>query len=287
MIQQPSKLLLFRIIYAIKNRNTKGYSKSKKKQTFIGKRQKFAIGVGISSIVLFIAEYSFNGYGILTSFLLAIISDLFLYWAIREDLHQNFTSQVFILPFLYSLSFGLFSFLAPARILTRIILTSFFAVGLYSVFLSENIFTVAAIRTIALLNSARIVSLVISLIAYFFLASTTFSLRITLIPTTILLCLFTFLFSLHAIWTYTLEESIKKDFLWISILSVCLTELGIVLWFWPTSPTVVALFLTSIWYVFIGLSHVWLDKRLFRNVLWEYAWVTLIGLLIIVSFTRF
>ena len=81
-------------------------------------------------------------------------------------------------------------------------------------------------------------------------------------------------------------NEIKKDILWTIIMSICLTQLGVVLWFWPTDAISVALFLTSIWYVFIGLSHVWLDRRLFRNVLWEYVWVSVIGLLIIIARTK-
>lgn len=286
MIQQTSKSFIFRLIYSIIHTQKKKKLKSKNKHFTIGKRQKFAIGVGLSSAFLFFAAFNLNEYGIISAFIIAVFSDIIIFWAIHEDLKDNFSPHIFILPFLYSLSFGLFSFLTPARILTRMILIILYAIGLYSVFLSENIFTVASIRTIALLNSARIVSLVISLIAYFFLASTAFSLRISLIPTLILVFIFSFLFSIHAIWTYTLSKLLTNDLLWTSTISVCLLQLGIILWFWPTSPTIVALFLTSIWYVYIGLSHVWLDKRLFRNVMWEYAWVSIIGLLVVISFTR-
>ncbi len=286
MTQKTEKPFLFRIIYSVVDRKKKQSLIRKKKPFKIGKRQKFAIGIGLSSLILFLTDYMLNGYGILVAFFLAAFSDIILYWAIREDLKRNFSAQVFILPFLYSLSFGLFSFLTPARLITHLILATLFAIGLYSVFLSENIFAVASIRTIALLNSARIVSLVISLVAYFFLASTAFSLRINVIPTNTLLFLFSGLFTIHAIWTYTLEKVLRKDLVWTIIISLCLTEFGVILWFWPTTPTIVALFLTCMWYMFIGLSHVWLDKRLFRNVLWEYIWVNVISLLVIVAFTR-
>lgn len=276
--------LLFKIIRSFTHR--KKTPKGKKKSFEIGKRQKFAIGIVILSSGLFIAESIYNPYGVLISCFLAIFSDLFLFWAIRKDLKNNVSPQVFILPFLYSLSFGLFSFLTPARILIRLIMTTLYAIGLYSVFLSENIFIVASIKTIQLLNSARIVSLVISLIAYFFLANTTFSLRLNLPVTASIIGVFSLLFVIHAIWTYTLENSLIKDFDWTGIICLCLLELTIMLWFWPTTPTVVALFLTSMWYVLVGLSHVWLDKRLFRNVLWEYVWVAVIGFLVLVAFTR-
>jgi len=277
---------LFRIIYFIFNKKKKSGRQEKGKQFYIEKRQKFAIGVGLLSVMLFLSAYFHTTYGIFMVLFLAFFSDLFLLWTIYGDLKNNFSSKVFILPFLYSLSFGLFSFLTPARLLTRLILTILYAIGLYSVFLSQNIFTVASIRTIALLNSGRIVSLVISLIAYFFLTNTAFSLRVSLLPTGVLLFIFSFLFTSHAMWTYTLEKSLKKDLVWILVCSLCLVELGIALWYWPTSPTVVALFLTSVWYIFIGLSHIWFDRRLFRNVLWEYVWVAVIAVLVLISFTK-
>jgi len=275
---------LLRFLFRIFSKKSR--SSVRKKYFSIGKRQKFAIGIGVLSFGLFLSEFSLNAYGLLIAFVLSVLSDVVLFWAIKDDLEDNFSFQVFLLPFLYSLSFGVFSFLTPARIITRIILTTLYAVGLYSVFLSENIFTVASIRTIALLNSGRIVSLVISLITYFFLASTTFSLRISIIPTVIILTIVTFFLSVHAMWTYTLEKSIKKDLSWILMQTLCIFELGLILWFWPTTPTVGALFLTSVWYVLVGLSHVWLDKRLFRNVLWEYIWVAVVAFLVLVGFTK-
>lgn len=287
MANTKQQSLLFRIIYRFASRKSSQRGlKTKKREFSFGKRQKFGIGVVLLSMGLFLAEYALNTYGLITAFFLAVLSDVILYWAVSQDLQDNFALQVFVLPFLYSLSFGLFSFLTPARLLTRIILTSLYAVGLYSVFLSENIFTVASIRTIALLNSGRIVSLVISLVTFFFLASTAFSLRTTLLPTTLVIFIFSFLLSMHALWTYTLERGIRKDVMWVAIISVSIFELSAILWFWPTTPIVVALFLTSIWYIMIGLTHVWLDKRLFKSVLWEYIWVAVIAFLVLVSFTK-
>jgi len=267
-------------------KNSSSLKKKKKTELVLEKRQKFVVGVVALSFGFFLAEYAFNTYGILSAFFLAFFSDLVLFWAIRKDLRENFSFQAFILPFLYTLSFGMFSFLTPARLLTRIILTSLYALGMYSIFLSENIFIVASIRTIALLNSARIVSLVISLVTFFFLANTTFSIRAILIPTIATLFLLSLLLTTHAVWTYTLEADFKKDFSWVIVVGICIIQLSVMIWFWPTSPTIVALFLTSVWYVLVGLVHVWLDKRLFRSVLWEYTWVSIIAFLVLISFTK-
>lgn len=252
---------------------------------FTSKRQRFIFAVVLLSIALFISEYLFSSYGIIISLFLGFFTDVS-FFIIMQSTHDSPSKQAYILPFLYSLSFGLFYFLVPSRLLTRSIVSSFYAIGLYSLFLSENIFTVASIRTIALLNGARIVSFVVTLISYFFMTNIIFSLHLGIIPTTILLYAATFLFITHSIWTYTLDISIKKDIAWVSILSLCLFELGAVLWFWPSSPTVVSVFLTGVLYIIVGLSHVWLDKRLFRGVLWEYIWVAILAFFIIILFTQ-
>lgn len=285
MANQYPQSFLFRSLYKLFHRKPKANPKNKKRFG-LEKRQKFAIGVAGLTLGLFLSEFSFSGYGVIIAFFLALLSEVVLWWGIQIDLEENFSAEVFILPFLYSLSFGLFSFLTPARILIRLTLAILYAVGLYSVFLSENIFAVASVRTIALLSSARIVSLLITLITYFFLTNTIFSLRLLLLPTVLMIGVCTLALTIHAIWTYTLVKSLKQDIFWIGTITLSICELVSLLWFWPTTPTVVALFLASTFYTLVGISHVWLDKRLFRNVIWEYMWVGVITMLVLIAFTQ-
>lgn len=260
--------------------------KSHRKNFSFGKRQRFILSVVILSVGLFISEYFFSNYGFYIAFLLGFLTDFLLFFSIFADIKEHFFFQVFVLPFLYSLSFGLFYFLAPSRLITRIILTTLYALGLYSLFLSENIFTVASIRTIALLNGARIVAFVLTLVCFFFLSNIIFSLHTSIFITLLLLFLFSALFIFHAIWTYRLEKAVTQDIVWILTLSLCLVEIGALLWFWPSSPTIIALFLTAIFYILVGLAHIWLDKRLFHGVLWEYIWVIAVAFFILISFTH-
>jgi len=268
------------------NNNKSKKIKRKKFSLRLDKRQKFITSVIVLSIGLFIAEYLFTKYGFYVSFFLAALTDILFAWSLRNDIKNNFFPQIFILPFLYSLSFGLFYFLAPSRLITRVILTSVYAVGLYSLFLSENIFTVASIRTIALLNSARIVSFVITLINFFFFTNIIFSLHASIFLTSLLFFIMSFSFIFYSIWTYTLEKNFLKDIVWVSTISFSIFEVAVILWFWPTTPTVLALFLTGAFYILVGLSHVWLEKRLFRGVLWEYVWVAIFSFFILIWFTR-
>ncbi|MBI2074886.1 MAG: hypothetical protein HYT83_03575 [Candidatus Levybacteria bacterium] len=251
----------------------------------LNKRQRFIISVILLSLGLFFAENLLGKSGIFLSFFLSILTAVLLLLSNYEDIRDNFSWSLFILPFFYSLSFGLFDFLVPARFMTRIIITSLYAIGLYSLFLSHNIFTVASIRTIGLLSSARTVSFVLALVSYFFLSRVIGSFHWSVFISAPLLFIFSFFLSLHCLWTYTLEKVSKAELLWAFVLSFCLLEAFLILWFWPSSPTVVAIFLTGFFYTIIGLSHVWMDKRLFRGVLWEYIWVSVLVFCILILFT--
>ncbi|MCL5438746.1 MAG: hypothetical protein M1268_02020 [Patescibacteria group bacterium] len=251
----------------------------------LNKRQKFVIAVLVLSLGLFFSENLFGKSGFYFSFILAFLTDFLLFWSDYRDIKENPSPYTFVLPFFYSLSLSLFYFLAPTRIITRIIMTSFYALGLYSLFLTQNIFTVAAIRTIALTSSARIVSFIITIISFFFLTNIVFSMRLPIWLTAILMMIFSFPLIIQSLWTTTLENSFRAYALWALGLSVCLFEVSVTLWFWPSSPTIIALFLTGGFYSIVGLSHIWFAKRLFKGVMWEYIWVAVVSSAILILFT--
>lgn len=264
------------------------WRKVKKKSSFlfnIPKRQKFIISVIILSLILFFSEQVFGKGGIYIAFLLSIFTDVLLFWAIRRDLKDNFSPQVFILPFFYTLACALFYFLIPVRFITRVGMTSLYALGLYSLLLSENIFIVSSIRTIALLSSARTVSFIVTLLSFFFMANVVFTFHFNVFVTLILILAFSFPLILHSIWTHTLDNNFRSQIGWIFLIAVCLVEITLALWFWPSTPTIIALFLTGLFYILVGISQIWLDKRLFKGVMWEYIWVAVIVFLVFVTFS--
>ncbi len=264
------------------------YIKISKKKIFfftVSKRQKFIIAVIVLSLILFLLEQLFGKSGVYVAVVLSFLTDLFVFWAIRLDLKKNFHAQIFILPFFYSLSCSLFYFLVPARFLTRMAMTSFYAIGLYSLFLSINIFIVSSVRTIALLSSARTVSFFVTLVSYFFLSNVVFSLHLNVFLTLGLIFCFTFPLVLYSIWTHTLDNNFFSGFLLpIFLLSAVLVETALALWFWPATPTIIGLFLTGLFYIFIGLLQSWIDRRLFKAIMWEYVWVAVIVVTVFITF---
>ncbi len=273
-------------IKKVGNGKTKKRIKTFFSRVFENKRQRFIFSVILLSLGLFAAEHLLGKSGLYIVFGLSILTAIFLYFSLKEDLKENFTPQVFILPFLYSLSVGFFYLLVPARFLTRVGITTLYAVGLYSLFLSQNIFTVSSIRTIALLSGARTVSLVLTLLSYFFLSNVVLSFHMNVFITLALIFIYTFPTVLQALWIHTLEKNPFAQIFWVLSLSICLVEIALFLWFGPSSPTVSALFLTAIFYVLVGLSQAWFEKRLFRSVILEYFWLTVISFMFLIIFTN-
>lgn len=250
------------------------------------KRQRFILSVVILSIGLFFSEsFRVEQSGFSVSIILALLTGMLLFWANQRDVIDNYSPMIFILPFVYTFSFGLFYQLLHDRILSRLILTTIYGIGLYSLFLSQNIFIVASIRTIALLSSARLVSTILMLLSYAFLSVTVFSFHFFLFPTALIVFIYSFLIISHAIWMYTLEKSPFTHLSWVSLLALAMVEVGIVLWFWPSLPALIAIFLTGFFYSLVGLSHLWYEKRLFKAGLWEYTWWTIIVLVLLIFFT--
>jgi len=265
------------------------------RKRLLTKRQRFAVGVIILSSSLFIVNHFLESYSFLAVLFLSFLTNIFLLWALFKDLRDNFSPQVFILPFFYTLGFGVFSPLVPERIITDLVLTIIYAVGLYSLFLSQNIFTVSGIRTIALLSSARTVSFVLTILTHLFITTVIFSLKFNVFIALLLFFIISFLLTLQSIWTYTLEKSIKKNLIYVLLLSIAALQVATVLWFWPNKswllssfdppPVLISLFLTGIFYIFIGLSHLWFEKRLFKSTLWEYVWIGVLVFVFLVAFT--
>lgn len=253
---------------------------------FLGnKRQRLIVAVLFLSFGLFVSEYFLGKSGIFMVFLLSALTDFFLFLALYNDLKENFYPQIFILPFLYSLAFGLFYLLVPARFLTRVVMSSLYGIGLYSLFLSVNIFAVSSIRTIALLSSARTVSFAITLLSYFFLSNVVFSLHTNFFITLFFIALFTFPMTVASVWTYTLDPNMRSNLFWSVSISSLVLESAMILWFWPSTPTLISLFLTGVFYTLVGLSQAWFEKRLFRGVILEYFWVSIVALVILIFFT--
>jgi len=245
------------------------------------KRQKFIFtSLVLSGGFLFIQLTNFlNRFQAIV--ILTLVSLSLSFWSLYEGIGRNSTLLTLILPPLFTFSIGLFYFLLPASLLARIPVVLIFTLGIYALLLTANIYTVAAIRTIALLRAAHAVGFLLTLTTAFFLFDTVFSLRLFPWYNAALAFIISFPLVLQNLWSVLLEEKISADLLGYSLtISVCVSELTLLLSFWPVSVAVGSLFLTSGLYVSLGLVSAKLQQRLFAKTIREYV---LVGLVVFVT----
>lgn len=256
--------------------------------TRVSKRQKFVTATLFLALGLFVSQnIVVPETRIILVLSLSFLAALSLLIALYKDIKGTFWWPLLILPFFFTLSFGLFYFLLPARFLTRITLTTLFAIGLYALYLSHNIYAVAGIRTIQLLNAAHSVGFLLTLVIHFFLINIIFSLHVIAPLVFLLIFLVTFILIFPVLWSVNLEERVTKAVLiFTTILALVIAQLGLVLNFWPATPVVATLFLSGNFYTFVGLSQVWLERRVFKGTIWEYIGVAIIVFLVLVSQTK-
>ncbi len=251
------------------------------------KRERFVLFAALLSLGLFASEF-FSGITFLgLALTIAVLTCVFLFLALKSDIKGTFWYPIFVLPFFFSLSFALFYSLIPARLISRITLATIYGFGLYSLFLSQNIFAVSAIRTINLLRSARIVSFVLTIVAFFFLVNVSFSSRPSFLVLPLLIFIVSFFLNFQSQWMYLLDRSLFKEALFSALfVSVAMFELSLALLLWPLTPAIYSIFLTGMFYTYSGLFHAWVEKRLFKGVLLEYLWVGFLSIILLLLFSN-
>lgn len=213
--------------------------------------------------------------------LLGLATLVLFVWSLWGTLGKNMTLLTLILPTFFTVGVGIFWFLLPANIYTRIPIVIFYGIGIYVLLLTMNIFTVSAIRTIALLRAAKGVGFVLSLVAAFLAFDAILSLRTEPYWLSIFVLASSFPLYLQGYWSVLLEKSISKDLIGLSLASSIVTaEIGAALYFWPVSVVVGSLFLTVFFYVLLGLGQAKLDERLFSSVVREHL---IVGTLVLIA----
>lgn len=219
-------------------------------------------------------SYKFIAIGILV-----LLTALFSVWSFFEGLGKNMTLLSLVLPTLFTLGVGIFWFLLPSSIYTRIPIVIFYGLGLYVLLSTMNIYTVSSQKTIALLRAARGVGFVLTLVTTFLIFDAILSIRQGIWVSAILIFVSTFLLSLQGLWSIELEKQFEKGIFTMSFVSsLILAELSILIFFWPVTVVVGSLFLTSGVYMLLGLGQAKLEDRLFPSVVREYLTVGLIVL---------
>lgn len=247
----------------------------------ITKRQKIIITSAILTIGLIstqLVDFNLRFKFIAGLSVLAVFLSL---WSLREGLNLTKAWMLMILPIFFTMALSSFYFLLPIRWLTRLPVAFAFGLMFYLLLLAQNVFNVAAIRTIPLYRAASTASFLFTLLSAFFIYNVIFAFNLLFLWNGLAVFLISFPLILQVLWSIGMEDRVSAAIIVQSlILSLCLGELALGFSFWPMHPTIWSLSLSSAMYVFLGLTTQVLKGRENRRVVWEYLGIGVVVLMI-------
>ncbi len=212
---------------------------------------------------------------------ISILAGVLSLWSLWEGL--NFTKAIvlMILPIFFTAAIASFYFLLPVRWLTRLPVAFIFGLAFYLLLLSQNVFNVAAIRTIPLYRAAYTASFLFTLLSAFFIFIVIFAFDLLFIWNGAAVFAVSFLLILQILWAIGMEDKVPASILVQSfILSLILGELALSFSFWPMNNIIWSLSLSSALYVLLGLTTQYLRGRQNKQEVWEYAVIGIIVFLV-------
>lgn len=252
--------------------------------TSLTKRRKFVISAALLSIGLFFAQrlppesryLAIAGVGVLAYLLSA--------WSLAKELKGIAWITNLILPTIYPVAVGLFYFLLPQAAWTRGLVLLIFAVTMYGLLLTANIFAVASIRTIQLLRAGRTVGFLLSVLTAAFLYHVIFALRLPYLMVVVLVGVSSVLLLLSGIWSYTLTNHLEKEELATSLVGgLVMMQAALPLTFWLIDAPLSGITLSMMMYVQLGILQHEAEKRLFTRTVQEYLGFAIIVLIVVVA----
>jgi hypothetical protein len=247
------------------------------------RREKFVIISVLLSLGLLATQYiplEWRYFGIAGFFLLSYFSSA---WALSDDLQAHEWLTIVPFPAFYASSVALFYFLLPEMFWSRLFVIAIFGVGMYALFLTSNIFSVAKGRTIQLLYAAHAIALFFTMLTSLLFSNVFFSLRLPFYLDAILLFASHFPLVFMSLWSVELKQKINSELLvYALVLTTILAELAILFSFLPMQIWNQALFLMAFLYVGLSILQSFFKGRLFRNTINEYKLVSVLLLVLFI-----
>lgn len=245
----------------------------------LSKRQKFVVAVIIQTSGLILTQILSSHLIFYAVGLLCFISLLLSLWCLAEDLNGADYFTLTIPQIFFTGGIALFYFLLPFRWITRLPVALLYGVGIYALLLTQNIFNVASIRTIALLRAARSINLLFALITSFLLFNIIFSMHWPAYGNFILIMTISISFFIVLFWGEKMTTNIGKDILKISFgLSFIVSQLSLILSFWPVNGTFKSLYLVAVFYTLAGIIQSRFKEMPIKNSIWEYLILNLLAM---------
>jgi len=241
-----------------------------RKGSIMTKRRRFVLISVLLTIGLLIVQHLpvESRYGAIIVY--AFASYFLTAWSLFKDLHGASWVVNLILPTFYPVSVALFYFLLPQAPVTQLVVVILFAISMYALLLTANIFAVATNRTIQLLRAARAVGFLLSILTSAFLFHVIFSLHVAAWLVGILVFVVALPLLWQGVWSYVVAQAVKREFYYGLVGAVVLMEMAVALSFWLIDVPLASVMLAMGMYVILGLFQHDLEGRLFARTMQEY-----------------
>lgn len=237
----------------------------------IEKRFRFVLSTLIlSGIMLFSTFFFFDAAWIFIP-LLVISVILLTYFSILEDIDKNEWLMLFMMPILFTVALYIFYYLFPVRWLTRIPFISIYAISIYAILLTSNIFNVGVEKNLQLYRAAFSVNYFYQTLIVFLFFNILLSLKENFWVNMLGAGIITFPLALQFFWSRKLDHFFERDVVMFSVLlTIIMAQIALIFSFVPFTTTIFSLLLTAAYYGLAGICFSFLDLRLFKETVREY-----------------
>lgn len=241
----------------------------------IEKRIRFIIGVGIMSLIMLTSTFFFFDKAWLFVSLLIVFGYVLTYFSLIEGVRRIEWVMLFILPILFSITAYFFYFLFPVRWLTRLPFILIYAISLYALFLTGNIFNVGVKTNLQLYRAAFSVNYFFQTFICFLGLNILLSLKQGFIVNSAAVFILSFILAVHLLWTVKLELYWEKEVVaYAVIIATIASEVVLILSFVPwANSSIFALLIAAVYYSTVGLVYAHYNERFFKDLVREYLLV--------------
>ncbi len=238
------------------------------------RREKFVLVAIVLSLGLLSIQYVSLDWRYPFLLVFSIFTYLASAWALSDDLQRIEWLTILPLPTFYAGAVGSFYFLLPEGLSSRFFDLGLFGIGMYALYLTANIYSVAKGRTIQLLRAAHAIGLLFTLLTSLLFLNTIFSHRLPFYLNGLFVGLVHFPLIFLFLWSVRLEPKIDIQVVHLALIfTLFMVELGMIFSFLPLTVWHIALFLMTFLYIILGILQAYFQDRLFHSTLMEYSGV--------------
>ncbi len=247
---------------------------------FLTKRQKIVTSAIIMTLAL-VLTLAHNNLFYRVQFVigLALLTYFLSLWSLWEGMTKLKALVLLSLPTFFTVAMASFAYLLPLRWLVRLPFALCYGLSAYAILLSQNVFNVAAIRTIPLYRASTTVSFSATIITAFLLFSVISSLNLAFFWNGISIFLISLPLIIPIIWSVEMKTLDGQTVIISLVISLITAEIAIALSFWPVATTMWSLVLSTAMYLLLGIMTERLRDRLTKRVVGEYLAIGIIVLI--------